>query len=815
MIREADRKDAPMPRLSKLLVLAAALALTAPLAAPSARTPAAAAEEPSGASVVAADGTVRALDAIDPSSRTAGMLALYTPAFGATTKTNQWGGEAVLRELGDGEYEVLDVCTALTSCPNPGNNQIPQDGAVLSASPGGTPDTRRFLADHVKPGDVVRIEGLVVRTVTSTISVVDPTATSNPAGVDPGTGRCYPGCRGAEQLIVYTSASGRPTTGTNDFGYEVTVVDGRVVARGGNNREIPADGYVVSGHGGRGAWLSSNAVLGARVSHDGSTLTVVVDETTYVYGAEQALVRAHEAIAAAQASCLDAPLADAGAAAREATVALRRARAASRAGVVTRAVALAEHARERAEVALYRTAESRPVEGRGIWVRPTETTPEQIAATLDEIDAAGFNMVFLETVWQGYTIFPSDVAQAAGVPRQRPNMAHFDPLRVWIDEARERGIELHAWVHTFYVGVQSESGGPGPVLTAHPEWAAVEREDVGETGPQPSSQEPGYYFLDPSIPAARDYVRGLFEEVLTDYDVDGLHLDYIRYPVSQPWETAAFSYSDHARQAFAADHGVDPYSLTPADPLWKTWEAWREARITSFVGEVRAMQREVAPEAQVSAAVFPDPSDGLTKKFQNWAHWVELGYVDFLTGMSFGTSGESVARETALMRNAVGDDNLLYTATYGPFRGSTPDVVVEQVQAVRDAGSDGAALFAYNQLSAGQATALAEGPFRRDAVVPHADLVAAARQSAAWTGDLLRDAVGTCAPANLARAVGKDLRAADRWLRIGKIDRAAAEYAEAAERVEASSATQPEFAARLVRDLDMVRRWSERAASLD
>ena len=534
-------------------------------------------------------------------------------------------------------------------------------------------------------GDVLSIDGLVTRTVTSTVNTVDPTAQTNPPGVDPGKGTCYPGCRGAEQLIVYTPASGRPTTGTNDFGYEVTVLDGRVVSRGGNDREIPADGFVVSGHGGRGSWLSTNAVLGAGVTLDGTTLTIVVDETTYVYGAEQALTRAREAVASTQASCLDAPLAQATVAAEEAAALLEQARAASEAGEVDRAVELAEQARGRAEVGWYRTAESRPVEGRGIWVRPTETTPEQIAATLDQIDAAGLNTVFLETVWQGYTIFPSDVATAAGVARQRPGMAHFDPLRVWIDEARERGIELHAWVHTFFVGVQSENGGPGPVLSVHPEWAAVEREDVGEAGPQPSSMEPGYYFLDASIPQARAYVQGLFEEILTDYDVDGLHLDYIRYPVSQPWETAAFSYSDHARESFAAEHGIDPYVLTPADPLWETWNAWREENITSFVGEVRAMQREVAPQIQISAAVFPDPTDGLAKKFQNWAHWVELGYVDVLTGMSFGTSGESVGRETALMRDAVGDDNLLYTATYGPFRGSTPDVVLEQVQAVRDA----------------------------------------------------------------------------------------------------------------------------------
>jgi hypothetical protein len=85
------------------------------------------------------------------------------------------------------------------------------------------------------------------------------------------------------------------------------------------------------------------------------------------------------------------------------------------------------------------------------------------------------------------------------------------------------------------------------------------------------------------------------------------------------------------------------------------------------------------------------------------------------------------------MRHTVGVDSLLCTATYGPFRSSTPDVVVEQIQAVRDAGADGAALFAYNQLSAPQPTSLTEGVFRTKAFVPDQNLAAASRAGLTYT----------------------------------------------------------------------------------
>lgn len=783
--------------------------LSAPPSASAAPTPPAAGDE-----ITAADGATLALTAVDPPSRLGGMVAVYTPAFGASTMTNAFGGEAVLISDGtpDG-YTVERVCTVLASCSDPswtpGNNALPADGVVLSVSPGGTPDVRAWVRDHIKAGDTVRIAPVVSRSASTTLDAVDPDAENNPPGVD-SNGTCFPGCRGAEQLVQYTSASGRASTGTNDFGYEVSVQGGIVTGAGGNGREIPEDGYVLSGHGSRGTWLQTNAVVGASISVEGRTLTATVDERTAIYGAEQSLADARTRVDGALASCLTFPRDSAAEAVAAATKGLDDALAAADAGDKATAVDLANAARATAELASYRTAESRPAEGRATWVRPEETTPEQIEATLDEIDTAGFNMVFLETIYQGYTIYPSDAAAAVGVAPQRPQFVGFDPLQVWIDGAHARGIELHPWVHTFFVG-SDQTGGLGPVLTAHPEWAAVQRADVG--GPLgPSIMEPGYYFVDAAHPGARAYVQSLLRELMTEYDIEGIHLDYIRYPVSQPWETAGYSYSDVSRAAFAEVHGVDPYTLTPTEPLWRTWTDWRIENVTSFVGEVREMQRTEAPEVALSAAVFADPVDGLDKKFQNWADWVDRGYVDLLTGMSFGTSGASVARDTEVMRERVGDNQYLYTATYGPFRGSTPATVLEQIRAVSDAGSDGVGLFAWNQLSQGQAAALAEGAHRVQAIAPHSDPVGAASVGLSELREDVTGASGVCIGGTSADRVNHRLDKALTALDRGQLDKAARELERAVASVGTPSGEgSQEFAARALRDLDMFSRWIDTA----
>lgn len=738
------------------------LAVTSPTVAP-----VRAQEDPTaatGPSVTAADGTMARVDAIDPSNRVAGLLALYTPDAGASTGTNAFGAEAVLEATGtDGEYVVADVCTVFDDCPNPGDNVIPDDGYVLSASPpaAGGDDPRTFIRDHLAIGDTVIVDVPVLRSASRELDGTDPTAETNPDGVDPGTGDCFPGCRGTDQLLRYTAASG-DRTGTNGFGSEITVVDGRVSVRGGNDSAIPQDGngYVLSGHGGQGEWLVANSIEGALVTIDADTVTIDIDAQAYLLTAGTALDRAEAGRAAATASCLAVDVTTADDELARARADLDRAGAALAAGDEEEAVDLATVAQEAADRGWYATRESRPVEGRGTWIRPTEHTRAEVAATLDRVATAGLDVVFLESFYQGYTIFPSDAAAAHGVARQRPEFVGFDPLQAYVEEGAARGIEIHPWVHTFFVGSDAANGGPGPILEVHPDWAAVEREDIGADGPRPSSLEPGYYFLDPAVDEARAYVLEVFTELLAEYDVAGLHLDYIRYPVSLPL-SASFSYSDTSRAAFMAEAGVDPATITPEDDpeQWAAFDEWRRGNVTGFVAEARAMVDGIRPDGVLSAAVFPDDFDSRVRKLQDWAAWSEAGLVDLLTGMSFGRSVPTAAADTASMLAALDDSTLLYTASYAPFADLPPDLLLGQVEAIREEGGQGAAVFAYNQLTDPQAAALGAGPFRDPAVPPHTDPVGA---TAVGVRDLVdrtegRYAPGGCIDDRTADTLSRDL----------------------------------------------------------
>ena len=132
---------------------------------------------------------------------------------------------------------------------------------------------------------------------------------------------------------------------------------------------------------------------------------------------------------------------------------------------------------------------------------------------------------------------------------------------------------------------------------------------------------------------------------LSRYDVDGIHLDYIRYPNDE------FDYSAEALEEFrptitsrvSGAERRDYASRARGRPLFYTemfpqgWQEFRRARLTALLTKIRATVKSRRSRAMLTAAVFPDANDAANRRFQNWGGWLEAGLLDAICPMAYTT----------------------------------------------------------------------------------------------------------------------------------------------------------------------------------
>lgn len=139
----------------------------------------------------------------------------------------------------------------------------------------------------------------------------------------------------------------------------------------------------------------------------------------------------------------------------------------------------------------------------------------EFCTILDNLAKAGINTVLLQTRIRATTIFQSDLEPwdgcLSGFPGKSPG---YDALAFAIEECHKRGMKLHAWIVTIPVGKWNGTGCKA-LRKSHPE--LLKR--IGDEG-----------FMNPESSMVGDYLAAFCKDIVSRYDVDGIHLDYIRYP---------------------------------------------------------------------------------------------------------------------------------------------------------------------------------------------------------------------------------------------------------------------------------------------
>jgi uncharacterized lipoprotein YddW (UPF0748 family) len=259
------------------------------------------------------------------------------------------------------------------------------------------------------------------------------------------------------------------------------------------------------------------------------------------------------------------------------------------------------------------------------------------------------------------------------------------------------------------------------VVNRHPEWLMIPRVLAQEL-PDASSANPAYVgrlarwtrmhpedieglFLSPIVPGAAGYTVSVIEDLVRRYPLDGLHLDYVRYPGSDfDFSRAALDEfaSTMARQVTPADRGaLDARArhdvLAWVDTYPDQWNDFRRSRLTALVMKLKTTVQRARPAVPISAAVFPDAREAYANRLQDWRLWAESGLVDVVCPMAY-------TADTALFRRQIDEAVRLAAparvwAGIGAFR-LTPAQTVTHIETARVLGARGVVLFSYDSMTA-------------------------------------------------------------------------------------------------------------------
>lgn len=363
---------------------------------------------------------------------------------------------------------------------------------------------------------------------------------------------------------------------------------------------------------------------------------------------------------------------------------------------------------------------------RGLWVLRSSLTSEKVIRQMvDTAKAAGFNTLLVQVRGRGDAYYNSHIEPRAEELEDGPE--GFDPLALTLRLAHDQGLKVHAWFNVDLVSSATRlPRSRAHIVARHPEWLMVPRElakklhtmppdlpsylgEIARWSRAQSGQVEGLY-LSPVAPASRAYTTSIVSDLTANYDLDGLHLDYIRYPSDQFGYSAStlteFRSEMLPFQTAATRQRLDRLAVaTPtawADGLPEQWNRFRRDRLTELLASIRAAAHANRPDLRISAAVIPDADEARNGRLQDWREWARAGLVDTLCPMIYTTDAE--AFRVAVTRVKADAGRASVWAGIGAYR-LTPARTSENLKAVRRAGVAGVLLFSYDSLTSAEAPA--------------------------------------------------------------------------------------------------------------
>src|SRR5574344_1180119 len=267
---------------------------------------------------------------------------------------------------------------------------------------------------------------------------------------------------------------------------------------------------------------------------------------------------------------------------------------------------------------------------------PTETIKQRLIAQLNSLQAAHFNAIIFQVRPEADALYDSKIEPwsrfLSGVQGQAPS-PYWDPMQFMIDECHKRGVEFHALINPYRVKTSLANNlAASHIYNTHPEWFIPYGNQL---------------FFDPALPESRNFIITIIKDIVSRYDVDGIHMDDYFYP----YPISGQEFNDNA--SFARYGGG-----------FKDKGDWRRSNVDVLIRKIHETVRAVKPWVKFGVSPFgiyrnqkSDPLGSNTNGLENYdalyadvLMWARKEWIDYNIPQLYWEIGHPRADYDVLVR---------------------------------------------------------------------------------------------------------------------------------------------------------------------
>ncbi len=329
------------------------------------------------------------------------------------------------------------------------------------------------------------------------------------------------------------------------------------------------------------------------------------------------------------------------------------------------------------------------VQDRAAWVVHYETDIEDVKHIVKYAHSLGLNRLILAPFRDTYALYNTENEHLSRHPDLDEGV---DMLQAYIDECHALDMQVYFMYGCFCTAYPSEAYPENHFVNYFGDKLLISKtgRDVAYFYDSPS------YTLNPYDSEVRAWTLDVIREVCESYDIDGIQLDYIRFPL--PTYYGESNYEDHGYnedivKAFMAKYGttVNPKNMPITHELWDEWCKFRCDIVTSFAAEASSVAKEYG--LTFTCTCFADNGDREKYVFQDVKTWVERGIADAVYPMIYSATLEGQMQYGDDTKAIIGDKCGLVLGI-GTYDGETNGVIRDQVMYSYNLGTEGNSIFA-------------------------------------------------------------------------------------------------------------------------